>query len=130
MSVSTVIGVWRTPPVPGPLYCTPFDQALAEEGPPAVLLHDAEGLLRFDAEWTRDAWQRVHPDDRTVGPTERGWRWVLATDRATGFSWVVLVTSPELLRHHPRMTCVHHPDRVEAFAALHALGVPPVARRG
>ena len=129
MSASTVIGAFRPPPVLGPMFCTPFDQVLAEEGTPAVFLHDPEGLLRFDAEWTRDAWQRVDPADRTVGPTERGWRWVLATDRASGFTSVVLCTSPQLLRHHPRMDCAHLEDRGEAFRALHALGVPPLARR-
>lgn len=128
MSVSTLVGVFRPPPVVGPLFCTPFDQVLAEEGPPAVFLHDGEGLLRLDTEWSRDAWQRVDPSDRTVGPTERGWRWVLATDRGTGFAVVVLCTGPELLRHHPRLTAVPFEDRAAAFEALYALGVPPVAR--
>ena len=93
-----------------------------------MFLHDGEGLLRFDAEWTRDAWQRVHETDRTIGPTERGWRWVLATDRATGYTSVVLATSPELLRRHPRLDTVALTDRTEAFEALFALGVPPIRR--
>lgn len=128
MSVSTHIGAWRSPPVVGPMFCTPFDQVMAEEGPPAVFLHDPEGLLRLDTEWTRDAWQRVDPGDRTLGPTERGWRWILATDRATRFAVVVLATGPELLRHHPRLTALPFVDRAEAFAALRALGVPPLRR--
>jgi hypothetical protein len=128
MSVSTTIGAWRAPPIMGPMFCSPFDEALAAVGPPAVFLHDGDGLLRFDSEWTRDAWQRVDPDDRDRGPTEHEARWVLLSDRVTGFSFVVLATSPQLLRHHPRLHSSAYTTRLDAFAALHALGVPPLRR--
>jgi len=102
-------------------FCSPFDATLASDGPAAVFLLDREGLLRFDAEWTRDAWGR-HP-----GPHERGVFWTLVRDRASGFVQRVLVTGRDLLREHPRLEARTFDDADAAEAALRALGRPPIA---
>lgn len=104
------------------MFCSPFDEHLAEAGPAAVFLPDPEGLLRFDAEWTRDAWSRATP------PLTRGRRWVLARDRDSGYVLMVLTTSPDLLVEHPRLQLRAFTERDEATAALAALGRPPLAR--
>ena len=102
-------------------FCTPFDEALAHQGPPGVFLFDAEGALRFHITWTRDLYGRA------PGPHERGWRWVLCRDKASGFVQLVLVTSPSLLTEHPRLELRSFDDHGAAEAALQALGSPPVA---
>ncbi|HHO49969.1 MAG TPA: hypothetical protein ENK18_03640 [Deltaproteobacteria bacterium] len=103
-------------------FCSPFDHDLAHRGPPAVFLLDREGLLRFDPQWTRDAW------GRSPGPHEPGWVWILARDRDTGFVWQVLATSPQLLPDHPRLDLRAFVDRAGAVALLASLGEPPLAR--
>lgn len=102
------------------MFCTPFDERLAREGPPAVFLTDHEGNLRFDSEWTRDAYSRVVPG-------ANAWTWVLARDRGTGHVQLVLATSPELLASHPRLDVRQFADRAEAVAVLERLGRPPIA---
>jgi len=103
-----------------PLFCSPFDETLAREGPAAIFLLDREGRLRFDAEWTRDAWGR-HP-----GPHDRHHVWALVRDRATGFVQRVLITGRALLDDHPRLDARTYPDADAALAALGGLGSPPV----
>ena len=103
-----------------PSFCSPFDETLAREGPAAVFLLDREGLLRFDAEWTRDCWGR-HP-----GPHDKQLCWALVRDRASGFVQQVLITSPTLLEGHPRLEAIRYPDADAARAALRALGRPPL----
>jgi hypothetical protein len=93
-------------------FCSPFDQALAEHGPAAVFLLDPEGLLRFDPTWTRDAWGRA------PGPHAHGHTWLLCRDRASGFRFVVLVTSPTLIPEHPRLEVAPFADRAAAERAL------------
>jgi hypothetical protein len=102
-------------------FCSPFDHALAIRGPGAVFLRDPEGLLRFDPEWTRDAWGRARGD-----PGHEP-RWVLARDRDSGYVLLVLVTSPALLADHPRLDLRSYPTADEARVALAALGRPPIA---
>ena len=104
-----------------PTFCSPFDETLAREGPAAIFLLDREGLLRFDAEWTRDAWGR-HP-----GPQERGIFWTLVRDRRTGFVQRVLVTGRDLLTDHPRLEARIYDDAEAAKAALRAIGIPAIA---
>lgn len=89
-----------------------------------MFLVDPEGNLRFDSEWTRDAYARV------PAPRERAWRWVLARDRGSGYVQLVLATSPELLAAHPRLDVRSFVDRALAVAALRALGRPPIDRAG
>jgi hypothetical protein len=107
--------------VPDDPFCNPFDALLAHEGPPAVFLRDPEGKLRFDAEWTRDAWGRL-----AVG--ERRWCWVLARDRSSGHVQLLLATSPDLVGEHPRLQFRHYDSAEQAIAALAAIGRPPVTR--
>jgi hypothetical protein len=95
-------------------FCSDFDAALARGGPPAVFLRDREGLLRFDAQWTRDTWGRCESAPRF------GWTWVVARDRASGFVFLVLATSPDLLATHPRLDVRPFEDRARAEAALEA----------
>jgi hypothetical protein len=102
-------------------FCNAFDAHLAASGPAAVFLPDHEGLYRFDASWTRDAWERA------PGPHAPGWRWVLVRDGATGFVQLVLATSPTLLAAHPRGDVRAFVDEAEARAARDAFGRPPVS---
>lgn len=102
-------------------FATAFDEALAQSGPPAVFLPDREGLLRFDADWTRDCWERAE------GPMSAGWTWVLLRDRATRFVNLLLVTSPALLAAHPRADVRVYATFDEVSAALAAFGRPPLA---
>lgn len=101
-------------------FCSSFDATLAQEGPAAVFLPDREGLFRFDAEWTRDAWER-HP-----GPHARVPTWTLLRDRDTGFVMLALVSAPTLLPDHPRMDVRAFATHAEAEAARAAFGDPPV----
>lgn len=102
-------------------FATAFDEALAHRGPPAVFLPDREGLLRFDADWTRDCWER------STEPMSAGWTWVLLRDRATRFVNLLLVTSPAVLSSHPRADVRIYATFEEATAALAAFGRPPLA---
>lgn len=104
------------------MFCNDFDEALARSGPAAVFLLDQEGRLRFDADWTRDAW------GREPGPHEHGWVWRLLRDRGTGFVTLVLVTSPTLIQAHPRADIRSYADEAEARAARAAFGRPPLTR--
>lgn len=108
--------------VPDREFCGPFDRALASAAVPAVFLVDTDGLLRFDADWTRDAWQRAGDVTLRWGQT-----WSLARDRASGYVLLVMATSPDLLAHHPRLDVRAYPDHAAARAALDALGRPPIA---
>lgn len=102
------------------MFCDPYDQALAEQGPAGVFLFDAEGLLRFDAEWTRDAWVRQPP------PHGCCWRWVLLRDHDTGHVQLVLSTSQDLLREHPRMDVKVFTSLDAAQAVRDSFGSPPL----
>lgn len=103
-------------------FCSPFDEALARSGPAAVFLPDRDGELRFDADWTRDAWERA------PGPHDTAWVWLLLRDRDTGFVNLLLVTSPTLIERHPRADVRAYPSAEAAIAARAAIGRPPVAR--
>jgi hypothetical protein len=109
-------------------FCSPFDERLAHEGPPAVFLLDPEGQLRFDAEWTRDLWGRA-ADRPGPGPAGLSHEvcWVLARDRDSGWVQIVLVTSPDLLAAHPRLDVRRVPSFAEASAARASLGPVPLA---
>ncbi|MEZ4241150.1 MAG: hypothetical protein R3F59_34320 [Myxococcota bacterium] len=103
-------------------FCSPFDAALAANGAPAVFLRDVEGLLRFDAEWTRDAWGRAEGAPQPGPP-----RWALARDGDSGYVQLVMATSPDLLQRHPRLAFRTFDDAAAALDALAALGRPPMA---
>jgi hypothetical protein len=103
-------------------FCNDFDAHLAQVGPAAVFLPDRDGLWRFDAEWTRDAWGR-HPGPHSVRPV-----WCLLRDHDTGFVLLVLVTSPTLLPDHTRMDVRAYDSLDAARAARAELGRVPVSR--
>lgn len=103
------------------MFCSPFDEALASEGPAAVFLPDPEGLFRFDARWTRDAWGRA------PGPHTHGLVWLLLRDRGTGFVTLALVSSPTLIPTHPRQDIRSYATREQAEQARAAFGWPPIA---
>lgn len=102
------------------MFCSPFDEALAQQGPAAIFQLDREGLLRFETTWTRDCWGRA------PGPHAHGWTWLLARDRDSGFVQLILATSPTLLEQHPRQDLRVLPSREAAVEALAALGAPPI----
>jgi len=101
-------------------YASPFDEALAQQGPPAVFLPDRHGKWRLHGEWTRSAL------NRDPGPHAFGWTWTLLRDHHSGFVVLALVTSPTLVASHPRMDVRVYPSLAEAEAARAALGVPPL----
>jgi hypothetical protein len=102
-------------------FCSPFDSSLASSGPPAVFLPDTEGSLRFQPNWTRDAWGRAE------GPHEHGWTWTLLRDRDTGFVLLALVTSPTLIAEHPRLDVRQCASLDEARSLRAEYGNPPIA---
>lgn len=103
-------------------FCTDFDERLANEGPGAIFLPDREGLLRFDAEWTRGAWGR-HPGPHAVEPA-----WFLLRDHGTGFVVLAYASRRGLLADHPRMDVRGYPTLDAATAARAALGHPPICK--
>lgn len=104
-------------------FCSPFDAALALRGPPALFLLDPERLLRFDAEWTRDAWSRCESPPHDP-------RWGLARDRDSGYVILVFATSPSLLSSdHPRLDFLASGSREEAESAYASLGRPPIRKQ-
>jgi hypothetical protein len=98
-----------------------FDEILAREGPAAVFTRTPDNQLKLDVFRTRDAWQRARTDSPALEPCH-----CLYTDKATRFVQYVLVTSPELCWNEPRAKVERYASAAEAFAALAALGVPPV----
>lgn len=112
-------------------FCSPFDALLAVQGPPAVFLRDPEGRMRFDAEWTRDAYGREESlSAQAANATEQDRAcWALARDRDSGYVQLVLVTSPLLLAVHPRLEFRRFGAREEALAALASLGRPPLDKQ-
>lgn len=103
-------------------FATRFDERLAHHGPAAVFLPDREGRLRFDADWTRDVWERCDPAALT-----HGLEWLLLRDHDTGFVNLVLVTSPALCRSHPRASVRRFDALDVALAARAAYGPAGVA---
>ena len=101
-------------------FCNSFDERLARKGPAAVFLVDREGLLRFDARWTRDAWERAS------GPHLINWRWLLLRDRASGFVLLALSTGQSLLESHPRLDVRSFDSCELALEAREVFGNPPI----
>lgn len=99
---------------------SPFDEALAQSGTPAVFTLDHTGRLGLDEARTRETWCRVG------GPDVREACHCLFTDNATGFVQYVFVTSPAFYREHPRATTERFPSYSEAIDALKVLGPLPV----
>jgi hypothetical protein len=102
------------------MFCSDFDERLSLEGPGAIFLPDREGLLRFDAEWTRGAWGR-HPGPHAPEPA-----WFLLRDHGTGFVVLAYASARGLLADHPRMDVRSYPDREAALAARAGFGRPPL----
>ena len=104
-------------------FSTPFDAALAGEGPPSLFTVNARGELRLDPDRTRDGWNRCEPeipDHETCH--------VLLRDRATGWVQYVLVTGRALVVDHPRADVRFFDDQASALVALAALGPLPLDR--
>jgi hypothetical protein len=101
---------------------SPFDEALAVSGPPAVFTLDHQGRLGLDEARSRESWCRVGDP----GELERCH--CLFTDQATGFVQYVLVTSVRLFTEHPRAATQRFSSEEEAMEALAALGPIPVRR--
>ena len=103
-------------------FCTAFDARLADAGAPAIFLPDREGLLRFDAEWTRGAWGRCE-----VEPP-RDPAWVLLRDHDTGFVLLAYTTAAGLLAAHPRMDVRAFTELSQALEHRATFGEPPISR--
>lgn len=103
-----------------PVFCNPFDEALAADGPAAIFLFDRQGFLRFDPTWTRDAWGREE------GPHAHDPVWLLLRDHGTGFVTMAWVTSRTLVPSWPRADVRAYDTREAAEAARAAFGTPPL----
>ena len=101
------------------MFCSPFDEALAQRGPASVFLPDQEGLWRFDASWTRDAWGRA------PGPHVHQRTYLALRDQRSGFAFVALVTSPTLITAHPRLDVRPFEDLEDARRFVRTFGDPP-----
>ena len=99
---------------------SPFDQVLAEQGPPAIFTVDAWGRLGVDEARTRETWCRVGKSP------ERSVCHCLFTDRATGWVQYVLVTAEAFCVDHPRADIQRFDSEDAALQALAALGPLPV----
>lgn len=102
-------------------FCNPFDAAVAQSGPPAVFVPDAEGLWRLEPDLCRDAWQRL---GQLPAPDPA---YALLRDRATGYVSLLWTGSRALLEGHPRAEARFYPSEAEARAARAAVGAPYVA---
>lgn len=109
-------------------FCSPFDEALARTGPGAAFLFDPEGMLRFDANWTRTAWTHADPDPAPLQGAGPSWTWALVRDRGSGSVALVLLTHGALLASHPKGDVRRFADLDAALAARDAYGRPPVCR--
>ena len=99
---------------------SPFDEVMAESGPPAVFTMDHGGRLGIDEARTRETWCRVG------GPDGREECHCLFRDRATGFVQYVLVTAVNFYEAHPRADTVRYATEEEALSALAKLGPMPI----
>ena len=99
---------------------SPFDEVMAETGPPAVFTLDHGGRLGIDEARTRETWCRVG------GPNDREVCHCLFRDRATGFVQYVLVTASNFYLDHPRADTVRYSSAKEALSALAQFGPMPI----
>ena len=102
-------------------FCSTYDEALAQEGPPAVFLLDKRGAWRFDPEWSRDSWLR------SPGPHARGMSFRLWRDTNTGYVLLLMVSSETLLTQHPKGQIRIYGTLKEAEEARSRFGEPPVS---
>ena len=100
-------------------FCSDYDRALAEHGPPTLFLRTIEHKWRCMPDLTRDGWER-NPD------MERDPAHVLLRDTATGYVTRAYVTGRALLLNHPRATATYYDDEASADSAYKELGRPPV----
>ncbi len=101
---------------------SPFDEALASDGPPAIFTLDHKGRLGLDEARTREAWTRLEG----VGPHEQ--IHCLFEDKATGWHQYVLVTARSLCTDHPRARIHVFASAEEALASLATMGGVAVLR--
>ncbi len=100
---------------------TPFDEAMADVGPPAVFVRDPAGSWKLEATWTRDAWGRV------PAPVRERVHAVLR-DRATGMLVPILATGAGLFDDHPRLEVRTFQDEAAMWAFYVGAGSPPIDR--
>lgn len=99
-------------------FVSDYDAEMARRGPPGIFLRDPDGLWKYNADLTRDTWERTHPLERDCG-------FGLMRDRATGFNTPIYVTGRALFIDHPRVDVIWFEDLASLGAALAALGSPP-----
>lgn len=95
-------------------FATAWDQALAASGPAAIFTLDPKGLLRADAERTRE----IGLTDGAL-PNEGPSHYVV-TDRATGVHMYLYVTHPHLAEHQPHADARRVPDAAAAIEVVRA----------
>lgn len=101
-------------------FCSGYDALLLKTSPAAVFLLDKRGDWKFSPDWSRDAWLRES------GPHEYGLCFRLWRDALTGFVIPILVTSPTLLRVHPKGDIRCFDTLAEAMEARASFGEPPI----
>ena len=95
---------------------SPFDEALARHGPPAVFTLDHKGRRGIDEARTRESWTRLDHIGDVVHCH------CLFEDVATGWHQYVLVTAEALCADHPRAKVHQYPSAEAALAALESMG--------
>ena len=101
---------------------SPFDEVLANAGPPAVFTLDHKGRLGVDEARPRESWTRIG-DIGDLVPCH-----CLFEDRATGWHQYVLVTAEALCTDHPRAKVHRFPSAEAALSTLETMGGVAIRR--
>ena len=104
----------------GMSFCSPFDEAMAREGPAAVFVRTHDGDWMLSDALSRDLATRAGSVSRDVAH-------VLFRDGATGLVSWWFVTGRDLLRDHPRGAVLAAGGHDEIAERFEALGRPPVS---
>lgn len=102
----------------GMSFCSPFDEAMARQGPAAVFVRTHEGDWMLSDALSRDLATRNGTVSRDVAH-------VLFRDDATGLVSWWFVTGRDLLADHPRGQVIASGDHATVSARFAALGRPP-----
>lgn len=99
-------------------FASAWDEALAASGPATIFTLDPKGLLRADAERTRE----VGLEDGAL--PHQGPHHYLLTDRATGVRMYLFVTHPALAEHQLRADAARVPDAETAIRQVNGQWEP------
>lgn len=105
-------------------FASAWDEALAADGPATIFTLDPKGLLRADAERTREVGLELG-----VLAHEGGHHYIV-TDRATGVLMYLYVTHPALAEHQLRADAVRVTDAETAIREVNGQWERRGSKRG